>query len=225
MLLQNERSEIVRFGSRMLAAGLTTGTGGNLSIFNREQGLIAISPSGIEYAEMEPGDVPLVDGDGARADGERKPSSELDFHLALYRTRPDIRAVVHTHSVYATTMACLNWEIPAVHYLVAFSGLKVPLAPYATFGTPELAENVAGAIGSCNAVLLANHGLVTVGPNLASAFNVAEEIELVARIYYQASCIGKPVILPDDEMERVVAKFAVYGRNGGSDGERPGSVR
>jgi L-fuculose-phosphate aldolase len=198
----------------MLAAGLTTGTGGNLSIVSREQGLIAISPSGIEYAGMEPADVPLVDGDGARVDGERKPSSELDFHLALYRKRPDVRAVVHTHSVYATTMACLNWEIPAVHYLVAFSGLKVPLAPYATFGTPELAANVAGTIGNCNAVLLANHGLVTVGPDLAAAFNVAEEIELVARIYYQAKCIGDPVILPDDEMERVVEKFAVYGRKG-----------
>jgi len=218
MLLQNERSVIVRFGNRMLSAGLTTGTGGNLSIFNRREGLIAISPSGIEYAELKPVDVPLVDGGGTRVEGERKPSSELDFHLALYRRRPDIRAVVHTHSVYATTMACLNWEIPAVHYLVAFSGLKVPLAPYATFGTPELADNVAGAIGDYNAVLLANHGLVTVGPNLASAFAVAEEIELVARIYYQARCIGRPVILPDDEMERVVEKFAVYGRKG-EDGE------
>jgi len=225
MLLRNERSEIVRFGNRMLAAGLTTGTGGNLSTFAREQGVMAISPSGIEYAEMEPADVPLVDGDGACVDGGRKPSSELDFHLALYRKRPDIRAVVHTHSVYATTMACLNWEIPAVHYLVAFSGLKVPLAPYATFGTPELAAGVAESIGGYNAVLLANHGLVTVGPNLATAFAVAEEIELVARIYYQARCIGKPVILPNEEMERVVAKFADYGRKGGSDDERPGSVR
>lgn len=218
MLLQKERSEIVRFGNRMLAAGLTTGTGGNLSIFCREQGLIAISPSGIEYAELEAAAVPVVDADGVRVEGQTKPSSELDFHLALYRQRPDVRAVVHTHSVYATTMACLNWEIPAVHYLVAFSGLKVPLAHYATFGTPELAANLAGAIGDYNAVLLANHGLVTVGPNLATAFAVAEEIELVARIYYQARCIGQPVILPDDEMERVVEKFAVYGRKGETEG-------
>lgn len=214
MRLRSERSEIVRFGKRMLAAGLTTGTGGNLSIFCRVEGLMAISPSGMEYGEIEPDDVPVVDADGARVDGERKPSSELDFHLALYRKRPDVRAVVHTHSVYATTMACLNWEIPAVHYLVAFSGLKVPLAPYATFGTPELAVNVAETIGDYNAVLLANHGLVTVGPNLATAFAVAEEIELVARIYYQAKCIGDPVILPDGEMKRVVEKFADYGRKG-----------
>lgn len=217
MLLENERTEIVRFGGKMLAARLTTGTGGNLSIFNRREGRIAISPSGIEYDDMLPEDVPVVDTAGVAVEGRRKPSSELDFHRALYRKRPDVRAVVHTHSVYATTMACLNWEIPAVHYLVAFSGLKVPLAPYATFGTAELAENVAGAIGAYNAVLLANHGLVTVGPDLATAFAVAEEIELVARIYYQAKCIGEPVILPDGEMSRVVEKFAVYGRKG----ERP----
>ena len=214
MLMQRERGEIVRFGLKMLAARLTSGTGGNLSIFNRRDGLVVISPSGMEYDEMKPADVPVTDDRGATMDGARKPSSELGFHLALYRKRPDINAVVHTHSVYATTMACLNWEIPAVHYLVAYSGSKVPVAPYATFGTPELAANVAESIGSHNAVLLANHGLVTVGPNLATAFAVAEEIELVARIYYQAQCIGKPVIIPDDEMTRVIEKFAAYGQKG-----------
>ena len=214
MLLLKERTEIVGFGKKLLTAQLTSGTGGNLSIFNRHDGLIAISPSGIEYDEMEPADIPVVDGSGMSVEGSRKPSSELGFHLSLYRKRPDINAVVHTHSVYATTMACLNWEIPAVHYLVAYSGHKVPLAPYATFGTDELAANVAGAIGDHNAVLLANHGLVTVGPNLATAFAVAEEIELVARIYYQAKCIGQPVIIPEGEMSRVIEKFAVYGQKG-----------
>ena len=214
MLLQKERTEIVRFGKKLLTAQLTSGTGGNLSIFNRRDGLIAISPSGIDYDEMEPADIPVVDGSGMSVEGSRKPSSELGFHLSLYRKRPDINAVVHTHSVYATTMACLNWEIPAVHYLVAYSGHKVPLAPYATFGTDELAANVAGAIGNHNAVLLANHGLVTVGPNLATTFAVAEEIELVARIYYQAKCIGQPVIIPEGEMSRVIEKFAVYGQKG-----------
>jgi L-fuculose-phosphate aldolase len=215
MLMQKEREEIVRFGKKMLAAQLTSGTGGNLSVFNRRDGFIAISPSGIEYDEMKPDDVPVTDNGGVTVEGSRKPSSELGFHLALYRKRPDINAVIHTHSAYATTMACLNWEIPAVHYLVAYSGRKVPLAPYATFGTPELAANVAESIGDHNAVLLANHGLVAVGPNLATAFAVAEEIELVARIYYQAECIGKPVIIPDDEMSRVIEKFAVYGQKGG----------
>jgi L-fuculose-phosphate aldolase len=215
MLLEKERSEIVRFGRKMLAARLTSGTGGNLSIFAQGEGLVAISPSGIEYEDMQPGDVPVVDLAGVTVEGTRKPSSELGFHLSLYRQRPDIRAVVHTHSVYATTMACLHWEIPAVHYLVAFSGRKVPLAPYATFGSEELAAHVAATIGDYNAVLLANHGLVTVGPNLATAFAVAEEIELVARIYYQAKCIGEPVIVPEGEMSKVIEKFASYGQKGG----------
>lgn len=214
MLLQNQRSDIIRFGRRLLTAGLTTGTGGNLSIYDRESDLIAISPSGVDYETMTLEQVPVVDPHGTVLQGDCSPSSELGFHLALYQQRDDIRAVVHTHSVYATTMACLNWEIPAVHYLVAFSGHKVPLAPYATFGSSQLADNVAGAIGEHNAVLLANHGLVTVGANLPTAFAAAEEIELVARIYYQAKCIGEPVILPADEMTRVIGKFASYGQKG-----------
>jgi L-fuculose-phosphate aldolase len=214
VLLEKERAQIVRFGKKLLAARLTSGTGGNLSIRDRERDLIAISPSGVEYEEMVPSDVVVVDGDDTKVEGARKPSSELDFHRALYRKRSDITAVVHTHSVYATTMACLNWEIPAVHYLVAFSGHKVPLAPYATFGTPELARNVAESIGDCNALLLANHGLVAIGANLDTAFAVAEEIELVARIYYQAKSIGEPVILPQEEMSKVIEKFATYGQKG-----------
>ena len=105
MLLQGEKEDIVRFGRKLLDARLTSGTGGNLSIFNPGAGLIAISPSGIEYDDMQAGDVPVVDVSGQVVAGSRKPSSELGFHLALYRKRSDIRAVVHTHSVYATTMA------------------------------------------------------------------------------------------------------------------------
>ncbi len=222
MLMEEARDAIVRFGKKMLTARLTSGTGGNLSVLDRRLGLVAISPSGIEYDEMEPADVVVAGMDGATVEGSRKPSSELNFHLAIYRNRSDVEAIVHTHSPYATTMACLNWEIPAVHYLVAFSGRKVPLAPYATFGTVELAGNVAAAIDDCNAVLLANHGLVTVGPNLATAFAAAEEIELVARIYYQAKCIGEPVIIPDEEMTRVMEKFATYGQKGSpSSDEKP----
>ena len=214
MKLSYERSEIVNWGRRLLSAGLTTGTGGNLSVFNRKEGLVAISPSGVPYEAMTDTDVPLVSLDTKVVEGERRPSSELGFHLALYAQRPDIQAVVHTHSVYATTMACLNWEIPAVHYLVGYCGHKVPLAPYATFGTPELARNVAESIGNGHAVLLANHGLVAVGSDLESAFTVAEEIELVARLYYQAKSVGTPVLLPEDEMSRVIAKFATYGQRG-----------
>jgi L-fuculose-phosphate aldolase len=212
MILKTKRGAVARLGKRMLAAGLTTGTGGNLSGCDRRRGLVAVSPSGVAYDRLTAGDVAVVDLDGRRVEGALAPSSELPFHLALYRHRPDVAAVVHTHSVYATTLACLHWEIPAVHYLVGFAGPKVPLAPYATYGTEALARGVVDAIGSANAVLLANHGMIAVGADLEKAFAVAEEIELVARIYYQARAVGTPRILPDDEMQRVMERFKSYGK-------------
>jgi L-fuculose-phosphate aldolase len=166
----------------------------------------------VEYNRLSPENVLVVDKAGTVVEGSMKPSSETGFHLALYDSRSDIGAVVHTHSPYAATFACLRREIPAVHYLVGFAGKKVPVAPYATYGSEKLASHVVSSIGECNAVLLANHGLVSVGGTVGRAFNTAEEIELVARICYQAECIGTPVILPDDEMERVMEKFKTYGK-------------
>lgn len=212
MKLLQQRQQIVDYGLKLLSSGLTTGSGGNLSILSPDDDLIAIGPSGIDYDQVSVEDVVIVDRDGQIVEGRCKPSSELSFHLALYRARPELRAVVHTHSVYATTMACLHWEIPAVHYLVAFSGDKVPLAAYATFGSDALADNVVTGIGHYNAVLLANHGLVTVGTDIRSAFNVAEEIELVARIYYQCKSVGQPVLVDEVEMQRVAEKFISYGQ-------------
>ncbi len=212
MLLEQERNRIIHFGKKLATSNLTTGTGGNLSIANRKENLAAISPSGIDYFQIRPENVAVVNMAGEIQDGNSKPSSELGFHLELYNTRTDVQAVVHTHSVYASTIACLHWELPAVHYLVGFSGNKVPLAPYATYGTKKLARNVVEGIGSYNAVLLANHGLVTVGANMDAAFATAEEIELVARIYYQAKNVGQPVVLPDEEMEIVIEKFKKYGQ-------------
>jgi len=206
------REQLVEYGRKLIRSGLTTGSGGNLSVYDRQQGLIAITPSGIEYDQLESADIVILDGHGSRVAGERKPSSELNFHLAIYAARADVSAVVHTHSVYATTLACMHWEIPAVHYLVAFSGDKVPLAPYATFGSPELANNVVSALANFNAVLLANHGLVGVGGSLHGAFTVAEEIELMAQVYYQSKTLGQPVLVEDAEMARVRDKFAGYGQ-------------
>lgn len=212
MLLEQERNRIIHFGKKLATSNLTTGTGGNLSIANRKENLAAISPSGIDYFQIRPENVAVVNMAGEIQDGNSKPSSELGFHLELYNTRTDVQAVVHTHSVYASTIACLHWELPAVHYLVGFSGNKVPLAAYATYGTKKLARNVVEGIGSYNAVLLANHGLVTVGANMDAAFATAEEIELVAQIYYQAKNVGQPVVLPDEEMEIVIEKFKKYGQ-------------
>jgi len=212
MRLETERKAIVAFGNRMLQAGLTTGTGGNLSVFNPGEGLAAVTPSGVAYAAMRPEDVALIGLDGEIAEAVLKPSSEWPLHLALYRKRADIRAVVHTHSPFATTLACLRWEIPAVHYLVGFSGYRVPLAPYATFGTAALADAAADAIGGFNAGLLANHGLVAVGPDLPSAFAAAEEIEFVAQVYYRARCAGEPHVLSEEEMDEVIRRFRAYGQ-------------
>jgi len=207
MLLEEERKSIVQYGRNLINAQLTTGTGGNLSIYNRAEGLVAIKPTGVAYFDMTPLDVVVIDLGGHIMDGKLKPSSETQFHLGLYKFRADINAVVHTHQVYATTIACLNWELPAVHYLVGVSGNKVPLAAYATFGSQALSENILGAIGNYNACLLANHGLVTVGTTIGAAFAAAEEIELVSRLYYQTKCIGNPFILSDEEMKEVIKKF------------------
>jgi len=212
MQLFEERKAIVEYGKKLISSQLTTGSGGNLSIINRGEGLVAIKPSGMDYFQIQPEDVVVLTANGEIVEGDRTPSSEVQFHLALFRSRPDINAVIHTHQVYATTIACLNMELPAVHYLVGYSGNKVPLAKYATFGTQELSENIVAAIGDYNACLMANHGIVTVGKDIGSAFNTAEEIELVARLYYQAKCIGEPAILPDDEMKIITGKFKTYGQ-------------
>lgn len=213
MRLQKERKEIVKFGKKLLTSGLTAGTGGNLSVANRKKNLVAISPSGVDYLEIRPEDVVLVGMEGGLIETSKyKPSSEFLFHLALYRRRQDIQAVVHTHSVYATTLATLGWEIPPFHYLVAYSGKKVPLASYATFGSEKLARNVEDAIGENNAVLMGSHGVVTVGATLVKAFETAEIIEYIARVYYLAKGRGEPTLLSDEEMDKVIEKFKGYGK-------------
>jgi L-fuculose-phosphate aldolase len=210
MRLLKERNDIVRFGRKLATSGLTVATGGNLSIADRRAGLVAVSPSAMDYFEMKPSQVVVVTMEGEKVEGRGEPSSELPLHLALYRKRSDVHAVVHTHSVYATTVASLGWEIPPFHYLVAFSGKKVPLAPYATFGSLELARNVEQALGSCNAVLMADHGMAAVGATLAAAFTVAEIVEYLARVYWQAKSVGEPKILTEEEMEKVIEKIRAY---------------
>lgn len=211
-MLEKERRELLYWGRELLAQGLVKGTGGNLSVIDDSRTHIVVSPSAVPYDRMQTSDMVVCDLRGGIIEGRLRPSSELDIHIALYGCRPDVGAVIHTHSVYATTLACLRLEIPAVHYLIGFAGSKVPLAPYATVGTPALAESVAVAIGDSNAALMANHGLVAVGSDLASAFNTADAIEFVARMYYQALIIGDPVILSDEDMREVLLKFDTYGK-------------
>lgn len=212
MILEKERNLVVEYGKKLITSGLTKGTGGNISIFNREEKLMAISPSGIDYFQIKPEDVVILNMDGKIVDGDKVPSSECDMHRIFYRYRDDINAVIHTHTVYATTIACLNWELPAVHYLVAFSGTNVRCAKYATYGTPELAKNAFEAMKDRNAVLLANHGLLAGGRDIATAFNISEEIEYCAELYYRTKCVGEPVILSNNEMEMMIERFKNYGQ-------------
>lgn len=212
MLLQEERNAVVKYCQKLITAQLSAGTGGNISILNKEKNLVAISPSGMDYFEMAPEDVVVIDLEANIVEGSKKPSSEVGFHLALYKKRQDITAVVHTHSVYATTFACLGEEIPAVHYLVGYSGKKVPLAPYETFGTEALAKTVADNIGDYNALLMQNHGLVAISNTISRAFEVAVEIEFVARLYYQSKSIGEPKLLGEKHMDEALEKFRGYGQ-------------
>ncbi len=210
--MREEREVIVDYGKRLLAAGLTKGTGGNLSIYNRDLTLMAISPSGIDYLAIQPRDVVILNLHGEIVDGDKKPSSELEMHRIFYERRGDIAAIIHTHTVYATTLAVLNWPLPPVHYLVALAGPDVLCAEYATFGSRELAANAYKAMEGRKAVLLANHGLLAGGKDLAEAFNISEEIEYCAELYWRAKSIGEPIILPEEEMDLMKEKFRAYGQ-------------
>lgn len=212
MLLENQRIEIVEYGKKIITSGLTKGTGGNLSIFEREKGLMAISPSGIDYFDIRPEDIIIMDMDGKIIEGDKKPSSEYELHKIFYERRTDIDAIIHTHTMYATTISCLNWDLPAVHYMIAVAGKNVRCADYATFGTIELAENAYIAMEDRRAVLLANHGLLAGAQTLANAFNITEEVEYVAELYYRTKAIGNPVILSDEEMAVMDVKFKSYGQ-------------
>lgn len=212
MLLQEERNDIIIHLNKLLSSGLTKGTGGNISIFDRKTGYIAISPSGIPYNELQPEDIVITDLNGTIIDGIRKPSSEWSMHAIFYQNRDDINAVVHTHSSFAKTLASLRWDLPAVSYLVAHAGENVRCAEYASFGTEDLATNAFKAMKDRKAVLLANHGLLAGSNSLANAFTVAEEIEHCCEIYYRAKSIGTPVILDQEEMAFMAEKFKAYGQ-------------
>jgi len=211
------RVKILEFGKKLVERNLTVGTGGNISIFLREQDQIIITPSGIDYFQMEAEDLVSVSPEGTVLDPFRKPTTELELHLALYAARSDINAVVHCHSVFATTLACLGWEVPPFSYLVAVIGDRIPLAPYATFGTRELAEKVSSSLGNYNGLLMENHGQVTVGKDLETAFSAAETLEFLAELYWRARCLGMPRILEDEEVLKVTERFQQYGQSSGGE--------
>ncbi len=205
------RQEIVATARAMSASGLSPGRSGNVSA-RFESGML-ITPSGLAYDAMEPGDVVRVGDDGSVAEGQRAPSTEWHFHLAAYRARLDMHALVHTHSLHATVLACAGRSIPPFHYMVAVAGgSDIPLVPYATFGTAELAAHVAEGLRERKACLMAHHGQVAMGTTLAAALELAHEVEVLAEQYFKVLVLGPPHLLPEAEMSLVLEKFKTYGR-------------
>ena len=202
MLLYEEREQVREYCIKMLEMGLTTGTSGNISICNKEQKLYAISPTSMDYYQIKPEDVAVVDYEGNLVEGNRKPSSENVMHRLFYTDRDDINAVVHTHSPYATSVACLNISLPAITFLVKLGGsFEVPCAPYAPPGTKELARVAFDNMKGLRAVLLQNHGLIAGGSDIYHAMHIAGELESVAKLFCIAKSTGiEPVILSKEQM-------------------------
>jgi L-fuculose-phosphate aldolase len=195
---------------QMNVCGVNQGTAGNLSVRLGATQML-ITPSGQPYEEMEPGDIAVL-GFDARWSGPRRPSSEWRFHRDILQARPEIGAVLHTHSTYSTALACLGIGIPAFHYMVAVAGgLDIRCAPYATFGSQELSEGALRALDGRRACLLANHGLITLASTAQQALALTVELESLAHMYLLARQSGTPIILDSNEMERVLELFATYG--------------
>jgi L-fuculose-phosphate aldolase len=206
-----QRRDIVAACRRMNALGINQGTSGNIGV--RVNGGLLITPSGMPYEELTPADIVFMRADGTVPKGQREPSTEWRFHHDIFAKRPDAGAVVHTHAMFATTLACLGKDIPAFHYMVAKAGgNSIRCAPYATFGTQELSDHALKALDGRKACLLANHGMIALGETLKDAMALAVEAETLAGQYWRALQLGKPKILSAAEMRRVIAKFSTYGK-------------
>lgn len=212
MVMENIKLELIEYGKRLVDTELTSGTGGNLSYFDREKSYMAVTPSGIDFYKIQPEDIVIMKLDGTIIEGDRMPSSEWVMHKRIYETREDIDAVIHGHTIYASVLAVLREELPATHYMIAVAGPTVRVADYATFGSPELAENAAEGMKDRDAVMLANHGIIGGANNLRNAFNVIEEIEYCAKVHVIAKSIGAPVVLSSEEMKLMSGKFKTYGQ-------------
>ncbi|WP_300451041.1 class II aldolase/adducin family protein [Accumulibacter sp.] len=208
------RRQLIAGARRLDAAGLNRGTAGNLSVRAVAHGAAGflITPTGMESAALVAEDLVFLHLDG-RPEGCRRPSSEWRFHCDLYATRADAGAIVHAHSPFATSLACLRQDIPPFHYMIArFGGDSLRCAAYATFGTQALSDAVQAALTDRRGCLLANHGMLVVGRDLAQALALAVELEALCEQYWRACQLGRPVLLDAAEMARVSERFAGYGQ-------------
>jgi len=213
--LSEARAAVCEYARRMTSDGLVVGTSGNISV--RSGDLVAVTPTGVDYATMRSQDVPVVSLDGSIVDGELRPTSELPMHLAVYGKAADpdgkpVNAVVHTHSVYATAVSTLVDEVPPIHYMVASIGASARVAKYATYGTPELADAMLAALEDRRGCLLANHGTITYGHDLEAAYHRAQQLEWVCQVWLIARSAGSPSLLPPAEIDHVVEKLRGYGQ-------------
>jgi len=208
------RQDVVEVAQAIDRAGFCPSKSGNVSA-RFGDGLL-ITPSGLPYAKTTAADLIHLALDGTVLSGQRKPSSEWPFHVAIYKARPDAQAIVHTHSPRATALSCARRGIPAFHYMIALcGGSDIRCADYATFGSPELADHAVKALTDRKAVLLANHGVIAIGTTLAGAHTIVAEVENLAGQYLDLLAAGlEPVVLDADEMTRVSAKFTGYGKVG-----------
>jgi L-fuculose-phosphate aldolase len=209
MLLPDEREAIVDYCRRMEADDLTVGTSGNLSIRSGDR--IAITPSGVPYNALTPELVCVIGLDGDVVEADLEPSSEVPMHTAVYRAT-DAGAVVHTHPMYGTALSVTRDEVPPVHYMIALLGGPVRVAPYARFGSPELAQGSVDAMQGRTGVLLRNHGATTYGDSLDKAYTRSLYLEWVCRLYHQASQIGEPALLTPEQLEDVAKALGTYGQ-------------
>jgi len=211
------RQAIIDACRSMNTLGINQGTSGNISVRTNDGGFL-VTPSGVPYDALTPGGIVAMDFDGT-ARGGLLPSSEWRMHRDILAARADAIAIVHTHATFCTALSCLRIDIPAFHYMVAVAGgTSIRCADYATFGTAELAVHAAAALTDRKACLLANHGMICLGPSLEKTMALAVEIETLARQYWYARQGGEPVLLPDDEMTRVLEKFRTYGKQPQSEG-------
>jgi L-fuculose-phosphate aldolase len=215
MLLPRARQAIVTTCQELSRAGLVVGTAGNVSV--REGDLVAVTPSGVRYAELTPELVGVhrlggTELDGTAVEAPLAPTSELPLHLAIYRARPEAGAIVHTHSPAATALSALVDEVPTVHYYAAMFGGPVPVAPYATYGTQELARSVVNALHDRTACLMGNHGAVVIGPDLATVHDKSVYLEWLCDVYLRAASAGSPRLLPPSEITAVAGKLTGYGQ-------------
>jgi L-fuculose-phosphate aldolase len=217
-MTDDPRTELVGAARSMRARRLVVGTSGNVSVRDGADRIL-VTPANLEYDELAEADLGVVDGSGAVLGGTRRATSELQLHLAVYAARPDGRAIVHPHTPFATAFAAARRPIPAVHYVLATlvepGRDAIGVAEYATFGTPELARNAVVALGPDHGVLLASHGAIAVGPDLATAFTRAERIEELATLALRAEALGGATRLDADELDRVRDQLARFPRQTG----------